>query len=309
MRGPVKNKIQNFYSERIEYIESFHEALLDILFNVRMIGTSEIMNSANGEKEIYLNKTIGYNSQIILSEIFDDLTCSLELIKSAYFKQSNQILRNTLELTTQLIYTEYLIKSDKSNTPWINGERGVEDIYKMTKEIRRVCTNDFRCKLKEIEKFYNLLNMSTHSHKNQLNSKGIVTFDRFGVFGFESFYFHNAFNIHLCCLDIVLEAIKYFYSRSSNSYFKTELLERLDSICKKLIPFRDEIENYKKGEYEKGGGYLIFRKFMIIKEESLLYSYTANNTIIWPSKRKGKISDFKLIGKAIDNELIRKKIL
>ncbi|MCL9804603.1 hypothetical protein NAT51_03660 [Flavobacterium amniphilum] len=308
MREQVTDKIKYFYGDRIESIESLYDLLFDIEYNVTMIGVSNIMSYSTGEEGINLNNTIGYNSKLILPEIFDDLSCSLELIKSAYFKQSNQILRNTLELITQLIYSEYLLRSNMDSTPWIKGERGVENIFEITKTLKKVVSVGFKAKLKEIEKFYNLLNQSTHSHKNQLNTNGIAKFDKFGVYGFEYSYFHNAFSIHLCCLDLVIESIKYFYTKFPEDFHKTNLLEKVNSICEELNLYRPEIENYKKGDYEKGEGYLIYRKHMNIKGDSILYSYKANNTIIWASKTKGKKSDLKLIKKAIDIELVKRKI-
>lgn len=168
--------------------------------------------------------------------------------------------------------------------------------------------SEYRPRIKEIEKFYNLLNRATHSHKSHLNIKNIAKFDQFGVFGFEYTQFQNSFIIHLSCLDIILDLIKYLYSKFPSDNFKTELIEKIDSISNKLQIYSDDIENYKKGDYEKGEGYLIYRKHMSIKGESLLYSFKANNEIIWLSKKKGKQSDSKLIGVEIDKELIKKKV-
>lgn len=308
MRKTVTDKIQYFYNDRIQHLESIYKELLYLEFNISMIGTSELLNSSNGEETIILNKTIGYNSQLIIPEIFEDLNCSLDLIKSAYFKQSNQILRNTLELITQLLYTESILNEGTDISPWTNGTRGVESLLKMTEYLKEKISPEYKYRIKEIEKFYNLLNRSTHSHKNQLNIKGIGKFDKFGVFGFEYSQFDNSFIIHLCCLDIILDILKHFYSKFTSDFFTTELIKKINSICDNLKIYTDEIENYKKGDYEKGEGYLIFKKHMTIKGTSLLYSYKANNKIHWVSKNKGKKSDYKIISNEIDKELIKKKV-
>lgn len=309
MRETVKDKIQFFYRDRFEHLESCYQELLSIEYNIRMIGATESLNSGNGGEIIDINTTIGYNSQLVLSEISDDLNCSLELIKSAYFKQSNQILRNTIELITQLIFEESLLNEKKDLSTWIKGQRGADYLPKMIECLKKKVPTKYKTRINEIKKFYNLLNQSTHSHKNQLNIKGISKFDKIGVFDFEYTQFQNSFIIHLSCLDIILEFIKYFYSKFPSDYFKIELVKKLDYISDKLKIYSDDIDNYKKGEYEKGEGFLIYKKHMFINGESLLYSFKANNEILWASKKKGKQSDSKLIGIEIDKELTKKKII
>ena len=140
MREVVRDKIQYFYSDRIQHLESNYMELLSIEYNVNMLSVSRMFNSSDRGKPINLNDTIGYNSQLIIPEIFDDLNCSLDLIKSAYFKQSNQILRNTLELVIQLLYTESILNESKGISPWIKGERGVDALLKMTEHLEgKVC--------------------------------------------------------------------------------------------------------------------------------------------------------------------------
>lgn len=307
MRKGVREKIQHFFNDRIQHLEDNYLMLLDIEFNIDMLGTSDFFYSNDREKPINLNNTIGYNSRLIIPEIFDDLNCSLDLIKSAYFKQSNQILRNTLELITQLLYTESILNENIDLSPWTKGTRGVDSLLKMTKYLKKKVSPEFKYRIKEIEKFYSLLNRSTHSHKKQLNIKGIGKFDKLGVFGFEYSHFHNSFIIHLCCLDIILELLKSFYGKFSNDFFKTDLIEKIDNVHNSVKIYNEEIVNYKKGDYENGKGYLIFKKHMTINGVSLLYSYKANNEIHWPSKNKGKQSDRSLIWDEIDKELIKKK--
>lgn len=153
MRETVKDKIQFFYNDRFELLESCYEELLYIEFNIGMIGVTESLNSGNGGETINLNTTIGYNSQLVLPEIFDDLSCSLELIKSAYFKQSNQILRNTIELITQLIYTESLLKEKGNLSPWINSQRGADNLLEMTKYLKKKCLPSIDLELKRLKNF------------------------------------------------------------------------------------------------------------------------------------------------------------
>ncbi len=309
MRKDVIEKIEYFYGDRIGFLKSCYENLNYLEFNFEMIGVSNTMSSpTDQDNTIYLNKTIGYNSQLILPEIIDDFNCSLDLIKSTYFKQSNQILRNCLELTSQLLYTKYILEDGNDITSWINGNRGVDSLLEMTEHIKNRVPNKYKFRIREIVKFYNLLNRSTHSHKNHLNIKGISKFDKFGVFGFEYSEFHNSFLIHLCCLDIFLDIIKYFYSTFTSDFFTDEVIRILESIQDKLAIFSKEIENYKKGDYEKGEGYLIYRKHMTINNKSILYSFKANKEILWPSKNKGKQSDRNKIYDEIDKELIKKKI-
>ncbi|GGK64069.1 hypothetical protein ACD591_01120 [Rufibacter glacialis] len=308
MREIVIDKIQYFYKDRIDYIESCLKELLYIEFNIGMIGVSKTLNKPDENGVIFLNKSIGYNSRLIILEIFEDLNCSLDLLKSAYFKQSKQILRNTLELTTQLLYTESLIKESLELSPWTNGKRGTDKLFQMTAFLRKKVAHEIKPKIKEIEKFYNLLNQSTHSHKAQLNSKQLGKFDGIGVFGFEHTEFQNAFVILLCCINITIHLIKHFYEKLPKEPLKDELINKLISIDQKLEIFSSEVKNYKKGDYENGEGYLIYKKHMQIKGTSILYSYLANYRIHWPSKVKGKQVDHKLISDAIDNEMIKKKI-
>lgn len=157
MRKTAKDKIEYFYSDRISYLESCYEELRYLEFNIQMIGISESLTAIDESGSVYLNLTKGYNAQLIISEINDDLNCSLDLIKSAYFKQSNQILRNTLELISQLLYTKSLLAEGANESPWIRGERGTDDLFLMTKYLKKKVPSEYKHRIKEIEKFYNLL--------------------------------------------------------------------------------------------------------------------------------------------------------
>jgi hypothetical protein len=311
MRKVVSDKISYFYNDRIVFIEKIYEELFDNDFLLNLLGIGETTDKKNIEDDgfIHLDKTFGYNFNLIIPEIFEELNCSIELIRLGFFKQSNQILRNSLELIIELLFINFIIKDANYNSQWLNRTRGIEHFFDMTEFIRHQIPSKYKNKIKEIEKFYNLLNRFTHSHKDHLNSINIGKFKKGEAYGFEYSIFHNSFIIHICCLEILLTFLFYTLHEFNDNDLKKLITKSFNSVHEKLSIFKNEITDYKKGNYESGEGYLIYRKNMNVNGKQILYSYLANHKIIWPSKNKGLNRDWKIIYDNIDKELIKKKFI
>ncbi|MEA1849099.1 MULTISPECIES: hypothetical protein [Chryseobacterium] len=306
MRNNVIEKISYFYQDRIDFIYKILETFAKIEFDLEMSSISLTKSEGimeDGILKINLSDSNHYNVKIIFNEILEDFFCSLDLLKTAYFKQSLQVVRNILELCTMQLYFTHNIE-ETSN--WKYGKRGIEKIFKMTGKLKNQVNSDMKSTLLEIDKFYNLLNRSTHSHKLNLNIYSIHKFDIMGTYGFEYKAFQNSYLIILCCLKIFLKIYESYIFILDEGFFKQNIKNTLEEIKEKLQIFEDDIENYKKGDYENGEGYLIYRKHMVINGKQYLYSFSASNQIIWNSKKKGLNKDFKKIYAEIDKYLIRK---
>lgn len=306
MRNTVIEKISYFYQDRIDFIYQILETFAKIEFDLEMSSTSLTRSEGimeDGILKINLSDSNHYNVKIIFNEILEDFFCSLDLLKTAYFKQSLQVVRNILELCTMQLYFTHNIE-ETSN--WKYGKRGIEKIFKMTGKLKNQVNSDMKNILSEINKFYNLLNRSTHSHKLNLNIYGTHKFDVFGTFGFEYHIFENNYLIILCCLKIFLKIYESYILLLSENFFRQNIKNKIEEIKNRLQIFENDIKNYKKGDYENGEGFLIYRKHMIVSGEQYLYSLSASNKIIWNSKKKGLNKDLKKISAEIDKYLIRK---
>ncbi len=305
MREELIEKIEGFYNHRLKIIDNCLSDAARLVFNVRMIGVDLDMKGKTGI--IKLDESSGFNSSLIIPEIFEDLSCSFDLLKQGYFKNSKQVLRNTLELLMQLLYNNILISRNEQHTSnWLTRQRGVENIYGIIKILLGKLKLDQRQRIAEIGKFYNLLNAATHSHKNQLNITKTDRIDGFAVHGFEHTEVVNCLLLHAFCFSTIIHFITDFYrSINSDDHLLKEIIVKLEEISSKLSYFNTAIENYKKGDYEKGEGFLIFKKNVVINNIGILYSYRANYTIAYHSRNKVKQSDWKLIDREIDNELIK----
>ncbi|HRO85675.1 MAG TPA: hypothetical protein PK110_12695 [Niabella sp.] len=172
MRNEIAEKIEYFYKDQLSIINECLRELFSLDFFIGMVGTEiDIKNGSKDESgAIKLDESIGFNSTLVFSEIFEDLQCSFDLLKLGYFKNSRQVLRNTQELLLQLLLNNILIKrNEQEKSKWLTRKRGIENIYDTIKILKREVPSDQKLKITEVGKFYNLLNASTHSHKSQLN--------------------------------------------------------------------------------------------------------------------------------------------
>lgn len=306
MREVVKEKLDYFYKTTFDDLSDYIKSLNNIDFYVSMNGSDLLLNSKDKDSSgwIKMDNNIGFNTTLVVPEIFEDFSCSLVLFQNAYFKQSKQILRNTLELTIQLLYTNHLIKENRvAESEWIKRERGVSRIFDIANELEKTSIYETKI-IREIKKVYNLLNASTHSHKNYLNTIATPRIGVNEVFGIDHTEVINTKIIFLLCIQNILMLLISFYKNQSSDYWVDVIIKEIGDVLLKIHKHSKDIENYKKGDYENGEGILIFRKNMkLSNNKNVLYTYKANRKIEYPTKFKGLSSEFKLIYKRIDEQL------
>lgn len=310
MRQPAIEKLNYFYKKTFADLNAYIKHLGKIEAFVSINGYSLLINSSDLESDgsIKMDYNIGFNSTVVIPEILEDFSCSLLLFQNAFFKQSKQILRNTLELIVQFLYTDFLIKAGRiTESEWAKRDKGVSRIFDIANELEKLPEYDTKT-IREIKKVYNLLNASTHSHKNYLNTTATPRLAVNEVFGIDHTAVVDTKIIFLLCLQNTARLLVSFYKSLPHDALVDLLIKELRDLLLKMDIYAEDIENYKKGNFENGEGVLIFRKYMkLANGKDVLYTYKADRTIEYPSKIKGFQSEYKLIYQRIDEQLCQKK--
>lgn len=114
-------------------LSGYTESLNSIEYYVTI--SSKVIKASSRVNTFHL---MGINALYLLPEIFDDLSCALVLFHCGYFKQSKQVLRNTLELVVQFVYVDLLIQENRiADNGWVKKQKGVSRIFDMIKELEK----------------------------------------------------------------------------------------------------------------------------------------------------------------------------
>jgi len=228
-------------------------------------------------KSIYLHGELSFNYQIIMQEIIDDLLASYNCFLHGFTKQTQQILRNIIELTIQMYYLKYVENENTDN--WKESKRGIEkisdkiDLLKQSRLDKKLFVR--------IDKTYSCLCMATHSHKNRMTAltmpRIVNAMDKPLFSSFEILYTKGIF---FTSADIVFDMMKKYLEDELETMFLSEIKKKLDNTLIKINEYRKTIDNFENG-------YIIHREFAPIgKNSQIMYSLKTDGTIECPGKKK-----------------------
>ena len=303
IREEIKSKLFYFYPDFFSDLERSLNNLGELDFYLWMNSTQSIINESlhDDKKSAKSSQNLEFNGLLLTQEIFDDFGAALTCFTVGYFKQTQSLLRNSVELTFQL----WKNKSEsefgiKPSNPWIEGNRGIEKIDDTSKQIEMLDNTipGIKLKIRRLRKLYGILCMSTHSHKKRMNSINVPHHhSTLNALCFEPLEFLYTKRIYVYTLYQVLELLICYFANQIETDWKLPIVET----------FEDEIKNLRKSyhlqifNFEKG--FLIYRESLKITEEKIahVYSIDLNKNLKELTKKKIRLNEIerKLFNKAI----------
>lgn len=282
IRNELKQKLLYFYPNTFKLFENIINDLGEMDWYIQMNScalqdldqTNFIQGNGLRMKTINMNLDLNLDVQILIQELFDDLGAGLHCFVVGYFKQSQSLLRNSIESAIQLWKLKAESKSgDKIFDNWTIRKRGIEKVNDACDKIEQLEEEykGIKNKIRTTNKLYSRLCMSTHSHKdrmNVLNSPRSESTFKGQVFEYlEYFYTRNLF-IYTLCLHLDLLII--LFTNQANTDLKKPILKVLNKQKNNLLDRHEkDIKNFEKG-------FLIFKESLKINESKKVEMYSVD---------------------------------
>jgi hypothetical protein len=233
---------------------------------------------------------LGFNALVLTQEIFDDFGASLTCFSVGYFKQTQALLRNSVESVFQLWKNKYESKyGNISDDPWIQGIKGIEKIEDISKQIESFNSTipGIKLQIRNLNKLYGRLCMSTHSHKSRMNSINSPRQEStLASLVFEPLEFLYTKRTYIYTLNLVLKLLLCYFESQKETDWKLPIINILkEEIARLNKSYSIHISNYEKG-------FLIFRESLKITKDKIvqMYSIDLNKDLKELTRRKTKLN-------------------
>jgi hypothetical protein len=310
--GPVKDDIpirNGLRSKLLYFWRATFDDFLRILNaaegleQILAIGSmNEIDEKHEGEESFNYKNELAFSLHLAIPEVIDDYWAAYLCLLNGFTKQSQQILRNTLELVLQMLYLSHLDQTTGFPVDdWTAASRGIGRIPDKIATLSSKLDALQPGLSVRLEKLYNLLCMSTHSHKHRMSSlrmpRTMMTGDMPSLEPTEILYSRAAF---LAVLDLELRLMRVLVGDWNDEYYRSAVQQKLDAMLDVAAKYRRTIESFHKG-------YLLHREHAMLSDGTqIVYSFKLNGEAECPgSKRMLTKAQARELRQIVDERLLK----
>ena len=262
------------------------------------------MSSREAAKEVRLHEELPFNLHLIIAETIDDYWAAYLCFLNGFTKQSQQILRNTLELVIQVYYLDHLYRTNGSpRDSWTDASRGIERVPDKIKAARKLLEASLPGSASRLTRLYDLLCMSTHSHKGRMAvfrmPRAMLAGDMPSIEPTEVLYSRALF---LSILDLELRLLRSILSAWNDDHWRMQVQQVFDRMLHLVSKYKRVIDAFHKG-------YLIHREHAVISDRTqILYSIKLNGQPECPGRQRpitrAQADEFR---RYVENRLLQDK--
>ncbi|HEX8691204.1 MAG TPA: hypothetical protein VF746_02090 [Longimicrobium sp.] len=229
-----------------------------------------------------LHQELPFNIQLAVSEVLDDYWASYLCLLNGFTKQSQQLLRNTLELVIQMFYLAELYQtSGLSRDGWTDATRGIERIPDKLKSVKNSLEAIQKGTTSRLSHLYDSLCMSTHSHKRRMAALRMPRMMRAGDMpSFEPAEILYSRALFFSVLELELRLMRSIITTWSEDYWHAQVKGVFDKMLHLISKYERVIVLFHKG-------YLIHREYAKLSDgNQILYSIKLNGEGEFPSRKR-----------------------
>lgn len=253
---------------------------LETILGLAAINEARYLAERHDESVINLQPT--HDVQLVIAEVMDDYWASYLCFLNGFTKQSQQILRNTVELVLQASYLQHRNgATSASRDAWTDGYRGIERIPDKIETLASWLESIQPGLSSRVRNLYNLLCMSTHSHKSRMTAlrmpRMMTAGDMPSMEPTEVLYSRS---LLLAVMDLEIRILETLLSTWTDDVWRTQVRVVLESMLHSISKYKRLIANFHKG-------YLIHREHaMLTGGTQIVYSIKLDGSAEVPGRKR-----------------------